>query len=219
MFPCCLLHTTGPQPASSVDTTATSPKPAAEAEVGNIGSLPAPVLLHMPGVQMEPHSTAQHPMMADTAAATGAVSMSPMGPASSAAPAVTVGLPGPTTFLGLATCYELMLFAGACVEQLLGLYNQQLIPLMGMANAPVRELLVQWLAPVRQAISSSAQPLSVQQAAMQLLSRMVQLLLSFGSGGSSGGGTCHWAGACPPHLQGVKWCCVWWRACCALWRV
>jgi hypothetical protein len=78
-----------------------------------------------------------------------------------------------------------MLFAGACVEQLLGLYNQQLIPLMGMANAPVRELLVQWLAPVRQAISSSAQPLSVQQAAMQLLSRMVQLLLSFGS---SGGG-------------------------------
>jgi hypothetical protein len=79
-----------------------------------------------------------------------------------------------------------MLFAGVCVEQLMALYNQQLIPLMGMATAPVRELLVQWLAPVRQAISSSAQPLSVQQAAMQLLSRMVQLLLSFGS--SSGGG-------------------------------
>jgi hypothetical protein len=169
-------YTAPAQPASSEDTTATSPKPATTAEAA---SLPLPVLLHAHAA-MEP----QYTMLANTAAAAAAGPHSPalMGASSSAAA-------GPVaTFLGLATCQELMLFAGGGVGQLMELYNKQLVPLMGTPTASVRELLVQWLPAARHSIVSFGQAPSVQQAVMQLLSRMVHMLLFPAGGSSSGGG-------------------------------
>ena len=172
-------YTTAPQPASSNDTTATSP--AAAAAAAGAASLPVPFLLHgsMP-------RQSQSSMAVDPAAVASPHTLSPAAASSSTVAAIAVGQAA--TFLGLATGYELMMFSSRCFEHLLELYNQHLVQLMGVPNAPVRSLLLQWLPSARQAISSSGQPVGVQQAVMQLLSKMVQLLLTSNASSSSASG-------------------------------
>jgi hypothetical protein len=73
------------------------------------------------------------------------------------------------------------------VRQLLELYHQELVPLLGIHSAPVGDLLLQWLPAAHQAINNSGQPLAVQQTVMQLLSRMVHVLICPAAGSNSSG--------------------------------